>query len=66
MKKQTVAFDFDGVIHSYVTPWVSSEIIPDPPVSGIKEAIDSMRELVYKILLNLNCGIGSNSCEIER
>lgn len=51
MKKQTVAFDFDGVIHSYVTPWVSSEIIPDPPVSGIKEAIDSMRELGYKIVI---------------
>ena len=33
MKKQTVAFDFDGVIHSYVTPWVSIEIIPDHPVS---------------------------------
>lgn len=44
MKKQTVAFDFDGVIHSYVTPWVASEIIPDPPVRGIKDVIDSLRE----------------------
>ena len=29
-----------------------SEIIPDDLASGIKEEIDSMRELVYKILLN--------------
>lgn len=32
--KWTVAVDFDGVIHSYVSPWVNARIIPDPPVDG--------------------------------
>lgn len=33
----TVAVDFDGVLHSYISPWVSSAIIPDPPVPGAIE-----------------------------
>lgn len=36
--KQTVVFDFDGVIHSYTSGWKGETIIPDPPVPGIKEA----------------------------
>lgn len=37
--KQTVVFDFDGVIHSYTSGWKGATVIPDPPVPGIKEAI---------------------------
>lgn len=33
-KKYTIAVDFDGVIHSYDSPWVSATVIPDPPVPG--------------------------------
>jgi len=32
--RYTIAVDFDGVLHSYVQPWVSHEHIPDPPVEG--------------------------------
>lgn len=35
--RYTIAVDFDGVIHSYTSPWVSAEIIPDPPVPGAIE-----------------------------
>ncbi len=31
---KTICLDFDGVIHSFITPWSSSDIIPDPPVPG--------------------------------
>lgn len=32
--------DFDGVIHSYMTPWRDAEYIPDPPVDGAFEWLE--------------------------
>lgn len=44
-RKWTVAVDCDGVLHSYTTPWVSADHIPDPPVPG---AIDWLNEICQK------------------
>lgn len=40
----TIAVDFDGVIHSYRTPWESARIIPDPPVPGAVEWLNAMAD----------------------
>lgn len=40
---RTICFDFDGVIHSYISGWQGAENIPDAPVKGIKEVIDKLR-----------------------
>lgn len=34
MRKQTIAVDFDGVIHSYTSGWKGMSVIPDEPVEG--------------------------------
>ena len=49
--KQTVVFDFDGVIHSYTSGWKGVGVIPDPPVPGIKEAIDNIRAAGYEVVV---------------
>lgn len=34
-----LCLDFDGVLHSYTSPWTGIDIIPDPPVPGAMEFI---------------------------
>lgn len=41
--KPTIAVDFDGVVHQYVSPWTSPVDIHDPPVPG---ALDFLRRLI--------------------
>ena len=58
VKKQTVVFDFDGVIHSYKSGWQGITNIPDEPVEGIKEAIDQIRDNGYEIVIvSTRCSI---------
>lgn len=49
--KQTVVFDFDGVIHSYSSSWKGSTCIPDPPVPGIEKALRQLRDAGYEIVV---------------
>ena len=51
MSKQTVVVDFDGVIHSYTSGWQGVGVIPDPPVPGIKEAINNIRSAGYEVIV---------------
>lgn len=51
-ERYTVAVDFDGVIHSYTSPWVDAATIPDPPVPG------AIRWL-SRIIQNFNVAITS-------
>ena len=53
--RYTVVFDFDGVIHSYKSGWKGVTEIPDPPVSGIKEAINKIREKFNVVVVSTRC-----------
>jgi len=39
---RTLCVDFDGVIHSYNSPWTGATQIPDAPVKGAFEWLESM------------------------
>jgi len=53
--KPTVIFDFDGVIHSYVSGWKGVMVIPDPPVPGIGEAIREIRKDYRVVIVSTRC-----------
>lgn len=50
--KKTVVFDFDGVIHSYVSGWDNATTIMDVPTPGIREVIDELKQKGYEIIIN--------------
>jgi predicted phosphatase len=52
---KTVVMDFDGVIHSYTSGWKGVEVIPDPPVEGIKEAITDIRKYYKVVVVSTRC-----------
>lgn len=39
-RKPILCLDFDGVIHSYTSPWINQWTIPDPPVAGAFDFLD--------------------------
>ncbi len=58
---KTLCLDFDGVIHSYVTPWQSADVIPDRPVLGamafLAEAVRHFDVAIYSSRSNQEGGI---------
>lgn len=51
MRKKTVVFDFDGVIHSYTSGWKGASIVEDPVVPGIQSVIKELREKRYEVVV---------------
>ena len=67
MMMNTVAIDFDGVIHSYSSGWHGAESAPDPPVPGIIEAIRDMRKAGYDVVVvSSRCSYPGGEKAIER
>lgn len=48
-RKQTIAVDFDGVIHRYSRGWQDGTIY-DPPVDGAREALERLHRR-YKVVI---------------
>jgi hypothetical protein len=59
--KPILCLDFDGVIHSYETPWIAAHIISDEPVTGalafIQEALKTFRVAIYSTRSHQEGGI---------
>jgi len=59
-QKPLLCLDFDGVIHSYSSPWVDAVTISDPPVPGaiefLQEAVNHFRVAIYSTRSNTTNG----------
>lgn len=65
MKSYSIAVDFDGVLHSYTSPWVAEDVIPDPPVDG---AIAWLLEMVrrFEVVIHTTRGKTADGQEAVR
>ena len=54
-KKRTICVDFDGVIHSYTSPWVNAHTIPDEPVPGAITWLFSMLRHFRVVIFSTRC-----------
>ncbi len=63
MNKLLLCLDFDGVVHSYSSPWQRADVIPDPPVDGamrfIWEATNHFRVAVFSSRTNQPGGLAA-------
>lgn len=53
--RYSIAVDFDGVIHSYRSPWVNHHTIPDPPVPGAIKWLGDMTVKFDVYILSTRC-----------
>jgi hypothetical protein len=54
-ERYTVAVDFDGVLHSYVTPWVNTHTIPDAPIPGAAEWLAATIQKFDVVIFSTRC-----------
>tara|TARA_Y100000310_G_scaffold242838_1_gene247056 strand:- start:11594 stop:11959 length:366 start_codon:yes stop_codon:yes gene_type:complete len=50
-KEATVAVDFDGVIHQYSKGFQGLESAYDPPMPGVRSALDQLKMKGYRLII---------------
>ena len=64
--RHSIAVDFDGVIHQFISPWTGDpEHIPDPPVQGAIEWLEKMVD-DYDVYIFTCRLLASNRSQVER
>ena len=60
--RKRIAIDFDGVIHSYVSGWKGSVVIPDPPVPGAFEFLEEALKH-YNVVIHSTRAMGKEEAD---
>ena len=50
-KNNTIAIDFDGVIHKYSLGFQGLHNAYDPPTEGTREALESLKQAGYRLII---------------
>jgi len=53
--RRTIAVDFDGVLHKYVSPWVAPHVIADGPVDGALPWLHQMIQTFDVVIFSTRC-----------
>lgn len=53
--RMSIAVDFDGVIHSYKSPWTEPYVISDPPNWGAIEWLNEITQEVDVVIFSARC-----------
>ena len=54
-ERKTIALDLDGVVHSYTSGWKGATELPDPPVPGAFEFIQTALEHFDVAIFSTRC-----------
>lgn len=63
-KDKTIVLDFDGVIHRYSRGWEDGSIY-DPPVFGMKQAIELLRTQYNVVVCSTRCNTPKGMKEVK-
>lgn len=64
--RKTICLDFDGVIHSYRSPWAGEDVIPNPPILGSSESIARLRKHFRVVVHSVRCASEAGRAAIQR
>jgi phosphoglycolate phosphatase-like HAD superfamily hydrolase len=59
LKENTIAIDFDGVVHKYSQGYQGLYNVYDPPTEGTREALEALKSKGYRLIIISSRDVGT-------